>query len=461
MAVTQIRGGTQIMSATITGDRLVNNTITATQIANLTIADAQISTTAAIATSKLADGANFLKRDGTVVVTANLPMGNFKITGLGTPTADTDAATKGYVDSARQGLTVKDPVRAVATGNLTLSGTQTVDGVALVAGDRILCAGQTTASANGIYVVAAGAWSRSTDADLTAEVGPGMYCFVSEGTSYADSGWVLTTNAPITLGTTSLTFVQFSGAGQITAGNGITKTGNTLSVDIDGTTLSLSASGVKVAALGVTNAEIATAAGIVDTKLATISTAGKVANSATTATTALTANAIVARDASGNCTAQLSAVALETSTNSAFYPTFVSATSGTGLGQKAATGFSYNPYTSTLTTGKFAGDGSLLTALNGTQITTGSVAGARLDKLYGTHIRRKFEMGGECSATGVVLADRTTFTIAETFVADTEMIFLNGVLLEKTDDYTIAGSTLTTTFTVKAGDRVTYTLVEA
>jgi phage-related tail fiber protein len=153
-----------------------------------------------------------------------------RITDLATPTADTDAANKAYVDAARQGLDVKDSVRVATTANITLSGTQTIDGIAVVAGDRVLVKNQTTGSANGIYVVAAGAWTRSTDANTNAKVTAGMFTFVEQGTTNADSGWVLSTPNPITLGTTALTFTQFSGAGQITAGAGLTKTGNTLDV---------------------------------------------------------------------------------------------------------------------------------------------------------------------------------------------------------------------------------------
>lgn len=164
--------------------------------------------------------------------TAAVSLNSQKITGLATPTADTDAATKAYVDALETGLDVKDSCRAATTANITLSGTQTVDGVALVVGNRVLVKDQSTGSQNGIYVVAAGAWTRALDADNTpgSEVSAGMFTFIEEGTTNADSGWVLTTNDTITLGTTALTFVQFSGAGQITAGAGLTKTGNTLDV---------------------------------------------------------------------------------------------------------------------------------------------------------------------------------------------------------------------------------------
>lgn len=156
--------------------------------------------------------------------------GNIKVA---TPTDPAHAATKGYVDAARSGLDVKQSVRAATTGPLTIASDleagDVVDGVTLVAGDRVLVKDQSTGSENGIYVVSAtGAASRADDADTSAEVTAGMFTFVSEGTVNADSGWVLTTNDAITLGTTPLTFAQFSGAGQVTAGNGLTKSGNTI-----------------------------------------------------------------------------------------------------------------------------------------------------------------------------------------------------------------------------------------
>jgi phage-related tail fiber protein len=162
--------------------------------------------------------------------TAAVSMNSQRITNLAAPTADSDAATKGYVDAARQGLDVKDSVRAATTANITLSGTQTIDGVSVAVGNRVLVKNQSTASQNGIYVVASGAWTRATDFDSSDKVTPGAFTFVEEGTLNADTGWVLTTDGTITVGTTALAFVQFSGAGQLDAGAGLTKTGNTIDV---------------------------------------------------------------------------------------------------------------------------------------------------------------------------------------------------------------------------------------
>lgn len=163
--------------------------------------------------------------------TSDVDLNSQKITNLATPTAASDAATKGYVDASQQGLDVKESVKAATTGNITLSGTQTVDGVSLSVGDRVLVKNQTTGSENGIYVVASGSWSRAADADADSEVTAGLFTFVSEGTVNGDAGFSLTTNDDITVGSTALTFTQFSGAGNITGGDGIQKSGSELSID--------------------------------------------------------------------------------------------------------------------------------------------------------------------------------------------------------------------------------------
>ena len=134
-------------------------------------------------------------------------------------------------------------VKAASTANIaSLSGTMTIDGVALVAGDRVLVKDQTTTSANGVYVVAAGAWARADDLSTWAEH-IAAYLFVEQGTVNADVGFLCTVDAGGTLGTTAITFVQFNGAGQIVAGAGLTKTGNTIDVGA-GTGISVAADSV-------------------------------------------------------------------------------------------------------------------------------------------------------------------------------------------------------------------------
>ena len=162
--------------------------------------------------------------------TADVPLNSRKITGLADPTAAQDAATKNYVDLAVQGLDPKQSVRAASTANIaTLSGAMTIDGVALVAGDRVLLKDQSTASQNGVYVVATGTWARAVDMNAWDEL-VSAYLFVEQGAANADIGFLCTVDAGGTLGTTPVTFVQFSGAGQIVAGAGLTRTGNTLDI---------------------------------------------------------------------------------------------------------------------------------------------------------------------------------------------------------------------------------------
>lgn len=161
--------------------------------------------------------------------TADVAWGGYKITGLGDPTADQDAATKFYVDSVAQGLSPKAACVAATVSNITLSGAQTIDGISITAGMRVLVKNQTLDQNNGIYQCNSGAWTRTPDADTWAEL-ISAFTFIQEGTTQADSGWVCTVNAGGTLGTTPVTWVQFSAAGAYTAGTGLTLIGNEFSI---------------------------------------------------------------------------------------------------------------------------------------------------------------------------------------------------------------------------------------
>lgn len=182
-----------------------------------------------------------------------LDLNNQRIISLADPSAATDATTKQYVDALIQGLSWKTAVRAATTAAGTLASSfangSVIDGVTLATGNRILIKDQAAPAENGIYVVAAsGAPTRATDADSATEL-VNATVFVSEGTVNADKSFTMTANAPITLGTTGLTWAQ-QGTGGTTysAGNGLQLVSTTFSVLADGSSIGVSASGIKLAA---------------------------------------------------------------------------------------------------------------------------------------------------------------------------------------------------------------------
>lgn len=163
-------------------------------------------------------------------ITNNLDMAGNRSVNAADAVNPQDYVTLAQMQAAVQGYSWKAPVRAATTANITLSGAQTIDGVAVVAGDRVLVKNQTTASANGVYVAAAGAWNRATDFDTGAEA-LGAAVFVSEGSTQGNQQWVMTTDAPISIGTTALVFAQFGGGTSYTAGNGISIVGSVIALD--------------------------------------------------------------------------------------------------------------------------------------------------------------------------------------------------------------------------------------
>lgn len=165
--------------------------------------------------------------------TSALGMNGQLVSNVAIPVGGNDAATKAYVDGLVATGNNKGTARAAATTNINLAAPgAAIDGVTLASGDIVLLTGQSTASQNGLYVWngAGATLTRTTNADTSAEVAPGLFVYVAEGTANGSNGYTLVTPAPITVGTTGLTFTQTSGAGQITAGSGLTKNGNVLNV---------------------------------------------------------------------------------------------------------------------------------------------------------------------------------------------------------------------------------------
>ena len=260
--------------------------------------------------------------------------GNAKVA---TPTDSAHIATKGYVDSARQGLDVKASVRVATTAAINLStdlqAGDAIDGVTLVAGDRVLVKNQGTASENGIYVaVASGAASRSSDANGTADTGEltsGTFTFVEAGTVNFDSGFVVSTDGTITVGTTGITWTQFSGAGSFEAGDGLSKNGTQVNVNVTAGRTQITADAIDISSSYVGQATITTlgtiTTGVWNGTDVAVADGGSGASDAagartnlgikTTAGAVTTSTSTLARVASQGCAASASGVSTTTVTH--------------------------------------------------------------------------------------------------------------------------------------------------
>ncbi len=430
MAVTKIRGNTQIIAGTIT--------------------NTEIAASANIATSKLADGALFIKSDGSVAFAADQSMGNFKLTNLAAPVSANDAARLADVQAATAGLDVKASVRVASTANLDpstdLEDGDTVDGVLLATGDRVLLKDQTDASENGIYVVpASGAASRAADF-VNPYVSPNAFVFVEEGTANADSGWVLITDGSIDVGTDDLDFTAFFGSGaSVTASNlgggaqvfkqkvandlqfrslsqgsgkvTVTQNANDISFDIGAGTL--------------VNADINASAAIARSKLA-----------------AGSANHVVINDGSGNFSseAQLAVSRGGTNSGAALNNNRVMVSSGGAIVEAAA-----------ITAAR-----ALISDANGIP-THSAVTATELGYLSGvtSAIQTQLDARVEESKyirrevpSGAINGSNVTFTLANTPLAGKEDVFLNGLLQNAGggNDYTISGDTITYNSAPQTGD---------
>lgn len=193
------------------------------QIKDNAIDNAKISAGANIATSKLADGSNFIKKDGSVAFTGSISAGNQYITNVASPNNSTDAANKSYVDTLISNLSTLykyRTVHAASTGDVLIGApSNTLDGHNLVSGDRILLKNQSVQAANGIYIYNGLGYSltRASDSDIYSEI-TGSLVYVENGTTQADTRWFCTSNTGGTIGVTAITYVQDTGAG-ITSAN--------------------------------------------------------------------------------------------------------------------------------------------------------------------------------------------------------------------------------------------------
>ena len=302
----------QIAADAVNGDKIADNAIDSEHITNGSVDNAHLS--GGIANAKLANDGITIGSDDTSlgdtitdlngltsVDVDNLTLdgntlsstdtnGDLNLTPNGTGTVVVPSGYEGrsgftaqslvnktYVDQVANGLDVKASVKVATTANLTTNynnsagtltatsnGAITIDGVSLSVNDRVLVKDQTTQTQNGFYKVttvgsgsAAFVLTRTPDANEASEITGGAFTFVEEGTANADNGYVATHNGVPTLGTDAITFDQFSGAGQISAGAALSKNGNTIDVEVDGSSIEVSGDALQVKALGITNGMLA------------------------------------------------------------------------------------------------------------------------------------------------------------------------------------------------------------
>jgi hypothetical protein len=396
-----------LANPTFTGTvTLPTGTVTSGMILDGAIVNADINASAAIAQSKISG----LTSD----LAAKLALAGGTMTGAltlsGAPTSDLHAATKAYVDAAVEGLHVHPSVKAATTADITLATAvengDTLDGVTLATGDRILVKNQTTKAQNGIYIVAAsGAPTRATDFDTAAEVDSGDFVFVDQGTTQANSGWVQI-NTPATIGTDAIEFVQFSGAGTYLAGSALTLTGNTFSI-ADGAITS-----AKIADGAIVDADVNASAAIAQSKISGLTSdlAAKapIANPTFTGTVAGITKSMVGLGNVDNTTD--AGKPISTATQTALdlkaplaNPTFTGTVSGVtkahvGLGNVDNTADADKPVSSATTTALALKANLASPTLTGTPLSTTAAADTNTTQIATT----AYVVGQASSATPVV-----------------------------------------------------------
>lgn len=455
MALTKIRGNTQVVDLSVTNSQIAYPD--------------QATNPVGIELAKIEHGNELVQSNGSVPFTA--PIGGVA------PVAGSDLTTKDYVDSVATGLDVKQSVRVMTTSNITLAGLQPIDGVGVVAGDRVLVNNQAAPAENGIYVVAAGAWARSADTDNSpaGEVTSGLFTFVEEGATKAATGWVLATPNPITIGTTPLNFVQFSEAGQITAGAGLTLTGTTVDihsanggivVTADAIALAVSAdSTLQIRPDGLALATVAPGQTLIGDNTGVL-TPTALTGDVTVGVGGVTTITDGAVTASKIADGSLPLVKLQSGTAGQVIvagangvPTYVT-TSGDVT----------TDATGETTIGAGAVTLSKMVALADGTIIVGTAAGNQAVSLSGDVTMSDAGVVTINAATVVRVADiikretpvgpvdgtNTAFTLANTPKAGTEDVYVNGVLQEggAGNDYTISGAALTMLFPLTPGDKL-------
>lgn len=381
MAVTQIRGNTQIKAGTIT--------------------NTEIDAAAAIALSKLAEAV--IQADGGQDFTADQSMASHKLTNLSDGTNPADAVNKSQLDAAVAAIasgSAKNVVRLATTANITLSGTQTIDGVAGSVDDRILVKNQTAPEENGIYLMKSGSWVRTTDADTWTEL-VGAIVPVAEGTANHDTLWLITADQGGTLGTTAVTSVQLPGPSDILAGNGLTRSGQTIDFVTADTSLTV----------GANNVAVNPGDGI------EISTGVRVKLDGST----------IARSGSGIKVADAGITETQLATSVA----------GAGLTGGAGTALAVNTDNSTV---EISSDT--------VRVKDAGITSAKLGSGARPVIRE--------TPSGSVNGSNTSFTLANTPASGTEQVYLNGILQEPGagNDYTISTNTITYLTAPATGDRL-------